>query len=788
MKTATSSSHSSIRKHDLGALRAADPVALPRLDRVGPVDRLEIVEQRLRVVGDPEEPLLHQPRLDLGAAALAGAVRQHLLVREHGLVVRAPLDRRRPCGRRGRARGTSGTATAASGSSRARASRARATSRSTSRSSASSARIASMFRSTISRGWPPSRIAAFSDGQPERVEPDRVEDADSRSGAGSGSRRRRSCRRACGPCAGCRTGRGAARARSSSAVASDVAGIRDREGLLVLPDALPLRLDRLRVVSLGHRRHLAQSFRGYKKASRERGRGKLPRRRRVRFLRYGRSCFTGPNASTVPGNGQGRGRRADDRRTSRATRAGRAVRDAARRLLRAVAARAGAALSRAPRPTRSSSTGRRRSRTSRCCGCSRRRASAPTSRRSASSRSRGRPGSRASGSSSTATTSRTRSCAPAAELGALVVLDALDEPERAAAAGVRRALVRVTPGVEAETHEAIRTGHRGSKFGLDADDALEAIRRARAAGHRGRRAARPRRLAAPRRRARICWRSSCSRSSRGAAATSSTGRRRSSTSAAASGSGTCSTSRSRRSSELVRDDRRRGRARAWEARGLPQPRLILEPGRSLVGPAAVHALHASARSSGPASGATSRSTAACPTTRARSSTAPATRRCSRTAPTRSRRRAVRGRRQALRVGRRPDRARPRCRSRGAATCSPCRRRAPTRSRWARTTTACRGRRPCSCATARRARSCGARRSRTCWRARSDALDRTFPYVPPGAPRVSLPKRYRGWRHAGGTEGSRFRDISSTGSAEVGPRGGGARPACAGSRQQVARSA
>ena len=66
----------------------------------------------------------------------------------------------------------------------------------------------------------------------------------------------------------------------------------------------------------------------------------------------------------------------------------------------------------------------------------------------------------------------------AAEADALVVLDALDEPARAAAAGVRRALVRVTPGVEAETHEAIRTGHRGSKFGLDADDALEAVRAA----------------------------------------------------------------------------------------------------------------------------------------------------------------------------------------------------------------------------------------------------------------------------------------------------------------------
>ncbi len=70
----------------------------------------------------------------------------------------------------------------------------------------------------------------------------------------------------------------------------------------------------------------------------------------------------------------------------------------------------------------------------------------------------------------------------AAEAGALVVLDALDEPARTAAAGVRRALVRVTPGVEAETHEAIRTGHRGSKFGLDADEALAAARAALEAG------------------------------------------------------------------------------------------------------------------------------------------------------------------------------------------------------------------------------------------------------------------------------------------------------------------
>jgi diaminopimelate decarboxylase len=70
----------------------------------------------------------------------------------------------------------------------------------------------------------------------------------------------------------------------------------------------------------------------------------------------------------------------------------------------------------------------------------------------------------------------------AADAGALVVLDAPDEPARAAEAGVRRVLVRVTPGVEAETHEAIRTGHHGSKFGLDEGDAIEAVRVARESG------------------------------------------------------------------------------------------------------------------------------------------------------------------------------------------------------------------------------------------------------------------------------------------------------------------
>jgi diaminopimelate decarboxylase len=75
----------------------------------------------------------------------------------------------------------------------------------------------------------------------------------------------------------------------------------------------------------------------------------------------------------------------------------------------------------------------------------------------------------------------------AAECG-LVVVDHMGELEQverlAAAAGrIQPVLVRVTPGIEADTHAAIRTGHHGSKFGLAPPDALDAIDRARELGH-----------------------------------------------------------------------------------------------------------------------------------------------------------------------------------------------------------------------------------------------------------------------------------------------------------------
>ena len=62
------------------------------------------------------------------------------------------------------------------------------------------------------------------------------------------------------------------------------------------------------------------------------------------------------------------------------------------------------------------------------------------------------------------------------------MIDAPDEAERAAAAGVRRVLVRLTPGVEAVTHHAIRTAHEESKFGLSPEAAVQAISRARQVG------------------------------------------------------------------------------------------------------------------------------------------------------------------------------------------------------------------------------------------------------------------------------------------------------------------
>ena len=77
-----------------------------------------------------------------------------------------------------------------------------------------------------------------------------------------------------------------------------------------------------------------------------------------------------------------------------------------------------------------------------------------------------------------ATTSPTKSSEAAAEAGAIVVIDALDEVARAKSAGVRTVLVRVTPGIDAETHRAVQTAHARIE--------VRARRRRRARGGQGR--------------------------------------------------------------------------------------------------------------------------------------------------------------------------------------------------------------------------------------------------------------------------------------------------------------
>jgi len=77
---------------DLGALAAADPVALEVLDRFGPVEALEVGKEALGVGGDPQHPLLHRLADHRVAADLALAVGD-LLVGEDGAQFRAPVHR-----------------------------------------------------------------------------------------------------------------------------------------------------------------------------------------------------------------------------------------------------------------------------------------------------------------------------------------------------------------------------------------------------------------------------------------------------------------------------------------------------------------------------------------------------------------------------------------------------------------------------------------------------------------------------------------------------------------------
>ena len=170
----------------------------------------------------------------------------------------------------------------------------------------------------------------------------------------------------------------------------------------------------------------------------------------------------------------------------------------------------------------------------------------------------------------------------AAAAGALVVIDSLEEIDRARAAGVTRTLIRVTPGIEADTHETIRTGHHGSKFGLPPDDALEGA----PPRPRDRRPPRPHRLAAPRSRRRTAAPSTGSRPSPPARATKLGWTLR--TIDFGGGLGVASTPDD---PELSIAEFVGGLLAELEKtrveHGLAQPQVILEPGRSLTARAGV---------------------------------------------------------------------------------------------------------------------------------------------------------------------------------------------------------
>lgn len=171
----------------------------------------------------------------------------------------------------------------------------------------------------------------------------------------------------------------------------------------------------------------------------------------------------------------------------------------------------------------------------------------------------------------------------AADTGATIVLDSEEEPSALPLS--TRVLVRVTLGVEADTHEAIRTGHHGSKFGLPPAAAVRTLKRALEVGlevaglhvHVGSQLAdttsHEKTIAllaefAARCRTEIDWVPAIVNAGGGFAV-----RHVLEEPEAPLG-------------ELARTVAA-AVASAWDEHGLPQPRLLLEPGRALVGQAGV---------------------------------------------------------------------------------------------------------------------------------------------------------------------------------------------------------
>ena len=71
------------REHDHGALAAADPVPLLQLDRLRPVQVVQVGQQPVGVRGDPQHPLPQRPAVDREVADVAAPVGGDLLVGQH---------------------------------------------------------------------------------------------------------------------------------------------------------------------------------------------------------------------------------------------------------------------------------------------------------------------------------------------------------------------------------------------------------------------------------------------------------------------------------------------------------------------------------------------------------------------------------------------------------------------------------------------------------------------------------------------------------------------------------
>ncbi len=77
---------------DVRSFGSADPVALHRLDRVGPVEQVEVGQQTVGVRCDAHHPLLHRTPEHRVVAPLGPSVSGDLLVGEHRAQRRAPVD------------------------------------------------------------------------------------------------------------------------------------------------------------------------------------------------------------------------------------------------------------------------------------------------------------------------------------------------------------------------------------------------------------------------------------------------------------------------------------------------------------------------------------------------------------------------------------------------------------------------------------------------------------------------------------------------------------------------